>query len=675
MNPQRPGKDQNGVHSDPQPDQRNNNVDTVIAVDQTVPEAGAVLGQGSPLLSPAHLRMPDSNEPPAGPFHQVSLPQAPPADQQQPAYTFPAHGNSNNSAVESDDCNGNSNCCNGDSPQRPFSPPNVMPLSPPFRGDPASSFRYPSHIHHGTFTPSIRSEMPGQRPYESSIRNHEYHPPMGGHHHQARDSGRPMTIDYAGLDAAVTEATLIEHGFQKSAYLDTQLKEQGLDRAASTGSSGLLGPSSAYGNDFKRRSARKASFYSERAPRPPLPESLRYTFYSKSTGLIQAPTIPQILSGATVESDSGSRTPAVFSELLKDGCYWLDILDPSDFDMQIIAKYFHVHPLTIEDISTEEQREKYEVFRHYYFVCFRTFDQDYNSGSYLQPASMYSVVLRDGIITFHFRPTNHHLNVLRRMEQLQSHITLSSDWINYAILDDITDSFASPIQTIEYEVDSIDELVLLLRENETTDMLRRIGSCRKNVMAMSRLLANKADVVRGLMKRFDERYAIAPLASTSAAAATTTSTAAVAGAAPAKPDAQETDATKSKALIHTQHHRDGEILLYLGDILDHVLTMLQSLSSYEKILDRSHSNYLAQISLEINQLSNKTNAVMGTLTFFASLIVPMTFITGLWGMNVHVPGQPGQDPGEPLDWWWALIAAMVLYCIVAVIFGKKYGLI
>lgn len=235
------------------------------------------------------------------------------------------------------------------------------------------------------------------------------------------------------------------------------------------------------------------------------------------------------------------------------------------------------------------------------------------------------------------------MKVLRRMDQLQSHITLSSDWINYALLDDITDSFASPIQTIEYEVDSIDELVLLLRENETTDMLRRIGSCRKNVMAMSRLLGNKADVVRGLMKRFDERYTVAPMVLPSAAAAATTAnttvvtagsgsgTATAGGAANAKVEGQDTDMASTTGLIHTHHHRDGEILLYLGDILDHVLTMLQSLSSYEKILDRSHSNYLAQISLEINQLSNKTNAVMGTLTFFASLIVPMTFITGLWG--------------------------------------------
>lgn len=220
------------------------------------------------------------------------------------------------------------------------------------------------------------------------------------------------------------------------------------------------------------------------------------------------------------------------------------------------------------------------------------------------------------------------------MEQMHSHITLTPDWINYALLDDITDSFASPIQTIQYEVDSIDELVLLLRESETTDMLRRIGSCRKNVMALSRLLSNKADVVRGLMKRFDERYAIPPLAASTATITTSTATTAapVAGAAAANTSSAKGDEfNNSGGLIHPSSHRDGEIMLYLGDILDHVLTMLQSLWSYEKILDRSHSNYLAQISLEINQLSNKTNAVVGTLTFFASLIVPMTFISGLWG--------------------------------------------
>ncbi|KAG0244107.1 CorA metal ion transporter [Mortierella sp. GBA43] len=452
------------------------------------------------------------------------------------------------------------------------------------------------------------------------------------------------------------------------------------ERSVSTGSMSILGDGS------RKRSVRKASYYGERSPRPPVPDQPRYTFFSEATGMVQASSLPMILTQASLQGDLESRRPRVFSDLLKNGCYWIDVLDPSVFDMQVLSKHFHIHPLTIEDISTEEAREKYEVFRNYYFVCFRTFDQDHNSGSYLKPASMYSVVFRDGIITFHFRPTNHHLNVLRRLDQFHSHITLTSDWINYALMDDITDSFASPIQTIEYEVDTIDELVLLLRENETSDMLRRIGSCRKNVMAISRLLTNKADVIRGLMKRFDDRYFVAgPSAGTTVGHGTTPGDARDTafggpGASPT-PAMRAMQAHDTPTMIpagvyepHFQSHRDGEIMLYLGDILDHVLTMLQSLYGYEKILGRSHSNYLAQISLEINQLSNKTNSVVSTLTFFASLIVPMTFVAGLWGMNVHVPGQPGEED-EPLDWWWGLCGVMGLYALIAVIFGKRYGLI
>lgn len=66
------------------------------------------------------------------------------------------------------------------------------------------------------------------------------------------------------------------------------------------------------------------------------------------------------------------------------------------------------------------------------------------------------------------------------------------------------------IQGIEYEVDSIDELVLILKEAEQSDMLRRIGTCRKKVMGLLRLMGNKADVVKGLAKRCNENWRVAP---------------------------------------------------------------------------------------------------------------------------------------------------------------------
>lgn len=98
----------------------------------------------------------------------------------------------------------------------------------------------------------------------------------------------------------------------------------------------------------------------------------------------------------------------------------------------------------------------------------------------------------------------------RRIKQLKDYISVTSDWISYALIDDITDAFGPLIQTIEYEVDSIDELVLILKEAEQTDMLRRIGRCRKKVMGLLRLMGNKADVVKGLAKRCNENWKVAP---------------------------------------------------------------------------------------------------------------------------------------------------------------------
>ncbi|KAF8928965.1 CorA metal ion transporter, partial [Dissophora ornata] len=81
----------------------------------------------------------------------------------------------------------------------------------------------------------------------------------------------------------------------------------------------------------------------------------------------------------------------------------------------------------------------------------------------------------------------------------------SEYWINYAIIDDIVDTFAPLIREVETEVDMIDELVLILKESEQADMLRRIGNCRKRVMSLLRLLTGKADVIKGLIKRYEGR--------------------------------------------------------------------------------------------------------------------------------------------------------------------------
>lgn len=63
----------------------------------------------------------------------------------------------------------------------------------------------------------------------------------------------------------------------------------------------------------------------------------------------------------------------------------------------------------------EETREKIELFRNYYLVCFRGFDQDPYSPTYLEPLNMYIIVFREGILSVRNRvlPSCHHRFIFR----------------------------------------------------------------------------------------------------------------------------------------------------------------------------------------------------------------------------------------------------------------------
>lgn len=66
------------------------------------------------------------------------------------------------------------------------------------------------------------------------------------------------------------------------------------------------------------------------------------------------------------------------------------------------------------------------------------------------------------------------------------------------------------------------------------------------------------------------------------------------------------------------------------------------------------------------------NVVMKKFNAMATIVLPMTVVTGMWGMNVQVPGQP-LDPNQSVDvgWFLGITAGLVLFAIIAVILFKK----
>ncbi|KAK5093098.1 CorA metal ion transporter [Lithohypha guttulata] len=358
--------------------------------------------------------------------------------------------------------------------------------------------------------------------------------------------------------------------------------------------------------------------------------------------------------------------------------FWLDVLNPTAQEMQVMKVAFGIHPLTAEDILQQEAREKVELFKNYYFINYRTFEQDQGSDEFMEPVNVYILVFHHGILTFHFSQIPHPANVRRRIRQLQDYLELTADWISYAIIDDITDVFAPMIQRIEDEVDHIDEEILqstpgafsaddeatgdhelkekdarkksdggksdkssifslpsFLKTGEAAkkkdtsgyNMLRRVGETRKKVMGLYRLLGTKADVIKGFAKRCNEQWDVTP---------------------------------------------KNEIALYLGDIQDHILTMTSNLNHYETLLSRAHSNYLAQVSIRMNERGEQTGDVLNKLTVFGTIVLPMNIICGMWGMNVKVPGQDIDN----LWWFWGITAGLMAFAIACYLLCKKlYGIV
>jgi magnesium transporter len=118
-----------------------------------------------------------------------------------------------------------------------------------------------------------------------------------------------------------------------------------------------------------------------------------------------------------------------------DGVWWLNMNNPTDEEIRAICKAFGVHPLTIEDIGTQEAREKIELFPSYYFACFRSFHvQEIDDGQEYEPFNIYVVVFREGTLSFSFSPNPHAAHVRKRITMLKDYVALSSDWICYALM-------------------------------------------------------------------------------------------------------------------------------------------------------------------------------------------------------------------------------------------------
>ncbi len=276
---------------------------------------------------------------------------------------------------------------------------------------------------------------------------------------------------------------------------------------------------------------------------------------------------------------------------------WINIDGhPSHTLLERMQNHFKLHPLLIEDISTE-QRPKIEPYENVLYLVTRTLY--YNAEKILIDNEQVSMIIGDRFL-ISFQEREHHIStyIKERIRSRKNRLNnLGSDYLMYTFLDVIVDNYFVVLEKIGETVDALEEDLITTTDSK---ILRDIHFLKRETIIM--------------------RKSIWPL----------------------------------REVISKLHRGDFEwvspnITLYLRDLYDHTIQVVDTIETFRDMISGILDLYLSNIG-------HKTNEIMKLLALAATIFAPLTFLTGLWGMNFRNMPE--------LNWIWGYPSAVALMVIV-----------
>ncbi len=277
---------------------------------------------------------------------------------------------------------------------------------------------------------------------------------------------------------------------------------------------------------------------------------------------------------------------------------WINVEGLADVAvLEAVGKRFGLHPLVLEDILNTEQRPKLEDFGSYAYAVVKVLSRGPGGELLVEQESL---VLGDGfVLTFAERDTDLFKPVIDRIRMDVGRIRRAgADYLFYALLDVIVDNYFVVLEDLGEQIEAAeDELVA----KPSADTLRQIHGMKRQM-----LLLHKA---------------VWPLRE-------------VAGA-----------FSRGGTALMGQ-----ETSVYLRDLYDHVIQVMEIADTQRDILS-------GMLDIYLSSTSNRMNEIMKVLTIISTIFMPLSFIAGVYGMNFrHMP---------ELEIPWAYPAALGAMMLVA----------
>ena len=278
---------------------------------------------------------------------------------------------------------------------------------------------------------------------------------------------------------------------------------------------------------------------------------------------------------------------------------WHHVLDPKEEDLQYLIDNFYFHPLDIEDCRSKlNQRPKIDIYDDYYFIIlhFPRFDR---VNRFLKTKEVKMFWGEDYIITIentHWVVQDLFDQAIGQAERKEEFEIGTSDALLYKILERLMTETLSMIRQIGIDVDFLNRDLFNKNAEKT---IERISVTRKNIILLNTIFKPQLRLFQKFESGAIEGYA--------------------------------------------ENMED-----YWGNILDYIQKIWDLTEDYAELIEGLSKTF---DSLQ----ANRTNQIMKILTIISSFILPLSLITGLYGMNVILPVQ-----NNPYAFITIMVAMVVL---------------
>lgn len=250
-----------------------------------------------------------------------------------------------------------------------------------------------------------------------------------------------------------------------------------------------------------------------------------------------------------------------------DGVHQVDIIEK-------IGKHFDMHPLIMEDIVHTEQRPKMEDFGHYIFIVLKMLYYD-DEDNEIKGEQVSLILGERFVISFQEKEGDIFDPIRDRIRNAKGRVRkMGADYLAYLLLDAVVDHYFTILEKLGERIEEIEERLVIAPRPET---FQEIHKLKREMIFLRRSVWPLRELISGLER------------------------------------------------VESSLFRKGT-RIYLRDIYDHTIQVIDTVETYRDMISGMHDTYLSS-------LSNRMNEVMKVLTIIATIFIPLTFIAGIYGMN------------------------------------------